>query len=212
MSVVVLVDYGVGNLLSVRRALELVGADVHQTSDPADLEIDHPVVLPGVGAFGDCVDELRDRGLLDPLRKAALDGRPFLGVCVGMQLLFEGSEEFGSHEGLGVLPGRVTRIPDTGADGTTHKIPHIGWAELQAPGGVTWEGTPLEGFGSGDTCYFVHSYTADPLDEHRLADCDYDGRLISAAVRSRNLYGMQFHPEKSGPAGLDIMRRFVELT
>jgi glutamine amidotransferase len=136
-----------------------------------------------------------------------------LGICVGMQMLMQIGEEFGEHEGLGVVPGRVRAIPGTRSDGTSHKIPHIGWSALDKPNGNTnWEGTILEGVAPGSTCYFVHSFTAEPADDsYRLADCDYHGRRISAALRAGNVSGTQFHPEKSGETGLRILRNFLAL-
>jgi glutamine amidotransferase len=210
MSRVLLVDYGVGNLLSVRRALEHVGAEVTQTSDPDAVPDAERLVLPGVGAFGDCMSELRTRELLEPLIEYARADRPFLGICVGMQMLFDEGEEFGRHAGMGLIPGRVVRIPDTTADGRPHKIPHIGWGSLVKPPSVDWAETLLDGIAEGTPCYFVHSYTGVPADDrHRLADCDYNGRVVSAAVRTGKVYGVQFHPEKSGQNGLHMLERFV---
>lgn len=209
---VLLVDYGVGNILSVSRALAACGGDVELTADPLRVASADRVVLPGVGAFGDCVDRLRDHGLAEPVAEFAATERPFLGICVGMQMLFDTSEEFGEHEGLGLIPGRVTRLPATDVTGQPHKIPHIGWNELEVPDGADWAGTILDGLDERERCYFVHSYTAEPKDPlTRLADCDYGGIRISAAVRSGSLFGCQFHPEKSGPTGLRILSNFLSL-
>ena len=210
MNELVLVDYGVGNLLSVRRALEACGARVDATDDPERIAAAPRLVLPGVGAFGDCMDELRRRDLVEPLRTYATGGRPFLGICVGMQMLFDVSEEFGEHKGLGVIPGRVVRIASTTSEGSTHKIPHIGWSSLQPA--TPWAGSVLADLHPGECCYFVHSFTAEPDDDGaRLADVTYGGRRISAVVRAGNAYGCQFHPEKSGPTGLRMLRTFVSL-
>jgi glutamine amidotransferase len=209
----VVVDYGVGNLLSVCRAFESCGATVELTGSVERIATAERVVLPGVGAFGDCVRELERRGLARPIIDFIRSGRPLLGICVGMQMLMEVGEEFGEHAGLGVVPGRVRAIPSTGTDGARHKIPHIGWSELEKPTETTrWEGTILDGIPERSTCYFVHSFTAEPTEErYRLSDCHYDGRRVSAALRAGNVYGTQFHPEKSGEVGLRILRNFLAL-
>ena len=211
---VTVVDYGVGNLLSVRRAFEHCGATVRLTDDPQAIRTADRLVLPGVGAFGDCMAELRARRLVEPVVEHASTGRPFLGICVGMQILLEEGDEFGRHEGLGLVQGRVEAIPGTAADGARHKIPHIGWTPLQPPEQAAeecWQDTILKGVAPGTAAYFVHSFTAVPRDpRHRLADCHYGGRLISAAVRSDNVTGTQFHPEKSGEAGLGILSSFLD--
>lgn len=199
------VDYGIGNLHSVLKALRHHGAEVRLTSDPRDVPCADRIVLPGVGAFADGVKGLRSRGLFEPLQAFAGTERPFLGICVGMQLLLTESEEFGRHEGLGLVPGRVVAIPRTGL-----KVPQIGWNRIYPPPGDDWGGTPLEPLQPGTMVYFVHSYTAVPSEERdRLADSDYGGHRISAAVRRGSVWGCQFHPEKSGAAGLKILERFL---
>jgi glutamine amidotransferase len=203
---VALVDYGSGNVHSVAKALRAAGGEVVLTADPAEMAAADRLVLPGVGAFADCARGVRERGLVEPLRAYAVSGRPFLGICVGMQLLLDESEEFGRHEGLGLIPGRVVSIPATPG----LKIPQIGWNAIHPPPGVTWTGSALEGFQPGAMVYFVHSYTAEPArDEHRLADANYGGHRIAAAIRRDNLWGCQFHPEKSGELGLTVLRRFL---
>jgi glutamine amidotransferase len=208
---VAVVDYGLGNLFSVSRALESIGADVTVTDSPAAVARASRLVLPGVGAFSDGMNGLHERKLLDAVRRYGASGRPLLGICLGMQLLFDASEEFGHHEGLGLIPGRVISIPPTGEDGEPHKIPHIGWNELVMPASLSsWRQTVLADVPPRASVYFVHSFTADPTDTNdRLADCYYDGRLISAAVRRNALSGCQFHPEKSGEVGLRILRAFL---
>ena len=212
MSVLV-IDYGVGNLLSVCRAFEACGAKVELTGYPARIPGAERIVVPGVGAFGDCIHELRRRDLVQPILDYVATGRPMLGICVGMQMMMQIGEEFGEHAGLGLAAGRVRAIPSTKSDGTPHKIPHIGWNQLLKPAPETvWDGTILDGVPPGSACYFVHSFTAEPTDDRvRLADCDYDGLRISAALRIGNVYGTQFHPEKSGQIGLRILRNFLAL-
>lgn len=210
---VTVVDYGMGNLLSVARALEYCSAEVLITSDIEPIEHAELLVLPGVGSFPDGMAELHARGLIGPIRAFAGKGRPFLGICLGMQMMLDSSEEFGTHEGLGLIPGKNVAIPQTGTDGKPHKIPHIGWNELALPAPETvWENTVLSDVDPGDSVYFVHSFTAFPdHSEHRLADCRYNGRVIAAAIRSGMLYGCQFHPEKSGETGLKIIKSFIGL-
>ena len=159
------------------------------------------------------MEELRGAGLVEPIRHFARSGRPFLGICLGMQMMLDSSEEFGHSEGLGLVPGRVIPIPPHGADRRPHKIPHIGWNELRSTSsGGSWDGTILAALQEEEPVYFVHSFMAVPDDdEARLADCDYDGVAVPAAVRSGALYGCQFHPEKSGRAGLTILDGFLSL-
>lgn len=208
---VVIVDYGAGNLLSVRRAFQHIGAEIVPAAEPAAVMAADRLVVPGVGAFGDCMAGLRRRGLVEPILDFCRRDRPFLGICVGMQMMFEASEEFGEHEGLGLLRGRVAAVPAIGADGRPHKIPHIGWNRLLAPEGIDWAGSILATTAPGAWAYFVHSFAGDPLDPgDRLADADYDGVRITAAVRRGNLTGTQFHPEKSGEVGLGMLRAFMD--
>ncbi len=213
MSSVTIVDYGIGNLLSVQRACEYFGAEVIFADTPEKIKQAERLILPGVGAFADGMAGLRQRGLIEPIRQYAKQDRPFMGICLGMQMMLEVGEEFGIHEGLGLIPGKVIKIASTGIDGQVHKIPYIGWNTLSMPSDNTiWEGTAFNGIEPGNAVYFVHSFTAVPAkDEHRFADSYYDGRIISAAIRSGNLYGCQFHPEKSGPIGLKIIENFTNI-
>lgn len=208
---VTVLDYGIGNQLNVLRALEHCGASVKVVQQASAADLDAPrLVLPGVGAFGDGMVELRARGFDDLVKRFAQTGRPFLGICVGMQVMFDASEEMGEHAGLGLLPGRVRAVPPTGVDGQPHRIPHIGWRPLQAS--APWQGTILAEVPPGERVYFVHSFAADPSqDAVRLAHVDYDGVRICAAVHRDNLYGCQFHPERSAEAGLSVLRRFLSL-
>lgn len=206
---VTVLDYGIGNLLNVLRALEHCGASVQVVDKASDEVLSAPrLVLPGVGAFGDGMRELRARGFDDLVRRFAQTGRPFLGICVGMQMMFEASEEMGEHAGLGLLRGRVQPVPATGADGEKHRVPHIGWRALQPA--RDWQGSILAEVRPGERAYFVHSFAAQPADAAvRLADVQYDGRLLCAAVQHENLTGCQFHPERSARAGLGMLHRFL---
>jgi glutamine amidotransferase len=205
--VIAVVDYGVGNLRSAAKGLERAaregGADVEVrvTGDADDVRRARAVVLPGVGAFGACVRNLEAAGLVDVVCDAARSGRPFLGICVGMQILFEEGVEFGSVRGLGLLPGKVTRLKSRGV-----KIPHMGWNSLAIrPGFAALEGVP-----DGTRFYFVHSYAAEPADESLIAaTAEYGGSRFVAAVGRDNLFATQFHPEKSQLAGIALLRNFV---
>ena len=175
---VTVIDYGLSNLLSVRHAFAHFGAETLLTSDPADVLAAEKLVLPGVGAFKDGMDGLARLGLIEPIRQKAAAGTPLLGICLGMQMLFDESEEFGLHKGLGLIPGRVVKIPDTDVDGHPQKVPHISWDPLYPGGGRTdFSGTALAALKPGEECYFIHSYEAKPVrDEDRLADTVYGGR------------------------------------
>ncbi|MFH1216563.1 MAG: imidazole glycerol phosphate synthase subunit HisH [Pseudomonadota bacterium] len=211
---VVIVDYGMGNLLSVSRAFEFCGSEVTVSSDPATVASADRVVLPGVGAFGDCMLELHRRGLRQALMEFMNTDRPFLGICLGMQVLHEIGEEFGRQEGLGIIAGSVSQIPAVGTDGLPHKIPYIGWSGIFPPehDNKIWRNTILDEINQGANVYFVHSFGAKPTNpEHILAIYYYDGQPITAAVRSKNIYGCQFHPEKSGPVGLQIIKSFLNI-
>lgn len=202
---VLVVDYGLGNLHSVGRALEAAGAAPFLSSDPADIAAASLVVLPGVGSFGDGMRGLTKRGLVEPLRRHAASGRPLMGLCLGMQLLLGRGTEFGDHEGLGIIPGSVVPLEAL----KPAKVPHIGWSGL-APAGWPWTDTPLSGLSTGVEVYFVHSFVAKPdRPEHVLAECEYGGVRFCAVVSAGRVAGCQFHPEKSGPYGLAILRNFV---
>lgn len=212
-SEVAVIDYGVGNLLSVRRGLEHCGAVVTMTADP-DVILSAPrVILPGVGAFADGMAGLRRDGLDAVVREVAARGVPLLGICLGMQMLLDESDEFGITPGLGLIPGRVVPVPSTTTDGYLQKIPHIGWNVLALPQGLeSWDGTLLQEVKSGEAVYFVHSFMANPSSpSHRIADCLYGGVSISAAIGRENIFGCQFHPEKSGEVGLTVLRRFLSI-
>ena len=181
------------------------------TDDPQRVAKAERLVLPGVGAFGKAMQALKDRDLVDAVQQFVETERPFLGICVGMQVMLDYSEEFGRHDGFGLIPGTVSAIPDTGTDGLPHPVPHIGWNNLE-PSARGWDGTPFDVIEPGTAVYFVHSFAARPdAEENALATCDYNGRQITAAVIRDNMIGCQFHPEKSGPAGLAILRNFLSM-
>lgn len=212
ISPVTIIDYGCGNLLSVTRAFERCGAAPTLSHDPAEIEKAERLVLPGVGAFADGMQGLRERSLIDPIRRFAASGRPLLGICLGMQMLATQSTEFGEHDGLNLIPGRVVAVPAVGLDGTAHKIPHIGWTDITPPVPGRWSNTMFEGTGEGTSVYLVHSFHFVPDNPvHRLADCFYNGHQIAAAVQAGNTLGCQFHPEKSGEAGLKLLAAFLRL-
>lgn len=197
MTLVAVLDYGIGNLRSAQKALERAGADARLTADPAVIAEAAGVVLPGVGAFGRCMAALRDTGLDEVARSAIDDGRPFLGICIGMQLLYEGSEEDPDATGLGVLPGVVRRLPDG------VKRPQMQWntLEVRRPTGL------LAGMADPAWVYFVHSFAPEPGDGV-VATCEYGGPVV-AAVEHGRVWATQFHPEKSGANGLRILANFV---
>jgi glutamine amidotransferase len=211
---ITLLDYGMCNMLNVARAFEHAGADLHITEDPKDVLAAERLVVPGVGAFQDSIGEVERRGFGDAIRRYVDTGRPMLGICVGMQILFEASEEFGEHAGLGILKGRVRAIPNVTSDRAPQRVPHIGWNHLVEPQqGRDWAGTllaPLQG--AHPAVYFVHSFAAQPADPaDRLADCVYGGHRLCAAVQRGNVMATQFHPERSGETGLAVVRHFVAM-
>ncbi len=206
---VALVDYGAGNLRSVAKALERSGLAVVVTDDPKVVHAADGVVLPGVGAFRDAVTSLRASGLEDAVKEAVEDGRPYLGLCFGLQLLFEEGDEHGRTEGFGILPGRVERFPAVDAEGKSLLVPHIGWNEVRFKG----DHPMLEHLPERDYFYFVHSYRPVPTDPTCVVGhADYGGEF-AAAVAKGSLFAVQFHPEKSQAAGkrlLDAFRSWVE--
>ncbi|MBD2847486.1 imidazole glycerol phosphate synthase subunit HisH [Paenibacillus sp. IB182496] len=198
---IAIIDYGMGNLHSVAKAVQRLGHEVTVSADEAAILAADGAILPGVGAFGDAMDNLRASGLDAVTRRYAESGKPLLGICLGMQLLFETSEEYGSHQGLGLLPGRVVRFEGD------YKVPHMGWNQLQF---AQPDHPLLAGLEEGHV-YFVHSYHALPARaKHLLATTDYY-QPVTAVVGSGNVYGMQFHPEKSGELGMRLLAHFLSL-
>ena len=211
--VVHVVDYGAGNLFSVARAIEHVGGTAKLVTSPDEILAADRLILPGVGAFEPCIRNLRSAGLANPIIELAQSGKPFLGICVGMQMLFNYSCEFGKHEGLGLIAGHVSEIP-ANDDAGLRKVPHIGWSALELPQSRnSWSDTLLHDLDPGySSAYFVHSYSCIPDDpQHWLAKVDYAGYDICAAVQSGNIMGFQCHPEKSAVAGLKILQNFLML-
>ena len=201
---IAIVDYGVGNLFSLRSSFAMIGAEAEVTGDAARLRDADRIILPGVGAFADAAAKLRATGLDAVLKEEAAKGKNLLGICLGMQLLFDVSNEFGVHPGLGLIPGDV--VPMAGRIPPELKIPHIGWNAL-----IFKKAHPLFRYiREGDAVYFVHSYFADRCAEHVLATAEY-GEELTAAVGMDNVLGCQFHPEKSGEVGLNILRAFCEM-
>jgi imidazole glycerol-phosphate synthase subunit HisH len=202
---IAIIDYGMGNLRSVQKAFAAAGHEALVTRDVAAIREADRLVLPGVGAFGDCMANLTQYGLVEPIRAAVSAGKPFLGICLGLQLLFTESEEFGPHAGLGIIPGRVRRFPFGGRIGAELKVPHIGWNGVS----VRREAPPLKGIHADDHFYFVHSYVVEPTDPSVVATMtDYGGPFVSSVWRD-NIYACQFHPEKSQALGLRIIDNFA---
>lgn len=204
---IAIVDYGVGNLFSLKSSLTAIGEDALVTGDPDEIRRADKVILPGVGALGDAADKLRAGGLDKVVVEEAERGKPLMGICLGMQLLFTEGEEYGVHRCLDLIPGRVVSMKPVIPEG--YKVPHIGWNRLIFPGDK--EKSPLFRYvDEGDCVYFVHSYYASQCRPYVIADTEY-GALLTAAVARGNVYGCQFHPEKSGKTGLSILKAFCRL-
>ena len=212
-SSITVIDYGVGNLFSISKAFEYFGVDVNLIDNPKEILKADRLVLPGVGAFANGFYELERRNLVDAIKNYLRFERPLLAICLGMQFLLESSQEFGHHEGLGVLPGETIPIPNSCANGRPQKIPHIGWSQLMLPASrKDWKKTILEDVTPQDYYYFIHSFMANPLNNsNRLADYIYGKHRISAVVKKKGIMGCQFHPEKSGKIGLKMLKKFLNM-
>ena len=197
---IAIIDYGMGNLRSVHKAFEAVGHESVVTREARIIADASHVVLPGVGAFGDCMANLEQYGLIDPIRAAIQSGKPFLGICLGLQLLFTESKEFGTHKGLGIIPGQVRKF----VLDTTLKVPHMGWNEIE----IVRPAPPFEGVRTGSHCYFVHSYYVEPADACVTAAVTHYGHPFTSAVWKDNIVACQFHPEKSQAIGLQLIKNF----
>jgi glutamine amidotransferase len=202
---IAIIDYGMGNLRSVQKGFERVGYEAVVTADPKMVREADRIVLPGVGAFPDCMRNLEQGGFVEPLMKVLQDGRPFLGICLGLQLLFTESEEFGIHKGLNVIPGRVARFPEGMTEGDEElKVPHMGWNQLS----IKRRPPAFTGIADGSNFYFVHSYYVQPEDVSVIATTTSYGIEFCSSVWKDNIVATQFHPEKSQEKGLSILRSF----
>jgi len=212
-SEVVIIDYGIGNILSVQQGFEEIGIHAIVTSNIQIIERAKHIVLPGVGAFEKAMQALHNLKLIDTIVKVANQGVPLLGICLGMQLLLDESDEFGLTKGLGLIPGRVEKFPIGKNDHNSIKIPQINWHELvPSAAQLDWKNSLLNNQRPNDAVYFVHSFVAKPLNNnHVLADYICGGNHISAVIAKDNIIGCQFHPEKSGRVGLDILQNFMLL-
>lgn len=202
---IAIVDYGVGNLFSLKSSFSAIGEEAVVTGDPEVMAAADRIILPGVGAFGDAAEKLKATGLDKAVIREAKSGKPLMGICLGMQLLFDRGFEYGEHEGLGLIPGEVRAISEVIPTGL--KIPHIGWNALKFEGNTV---SPIFKYiNEGDHVYFVHSFYGAKCGENTIATAEY-GADLTAAVQNRNVYGCQFHPEKSGNTGLKILKAFCE--
>jgi glutamine amidotransferase len=203
---IAIIDYGMGNLRSVQKGFEKVGFEAIVTADPRVVLEAEKIVLPGVGAFRDCMRNLEEAGFVEPILRVIREGRPFLGICLGLQLLFTESEEFGRHKGLGIIPGRVLRFPEGMREGEEElKVPHMGWNQLsfkQRP-------AAFAGLQEGTNVYFVHSYYVKPEDDGVIATTTTYGIEFCSSIWKDNILATQFHPEKSQEKGLTILRQFA---
>ena len=201
---IAIVDYGAGNLRSVQKGFEKNGVDARTTDDPETIRQAHGVVLPGVGAFRDCLDGIAERGLTELVLESVATGKPFLGICVGLQLLFTESEEGGRHPGFDIITGAVRRFQSSGE----RKVPHMGWNQIE----IRRKECPLfEGVESGSFVYFVHSYYVNPTEDNVIASTTEYGDTFCSAIWRDNLFGVQFHPEKSQRIGLRILENFAKV-
>jgi glutamine amidotransferase len=204
---VAIVDYGLGNLFSIQQACRAVGLEADVTDNQKQITAARAVILPGVGAFGNAMSALARLDLIAPLRDYAASGRPLFGICLGMQLLMDESEEFGRQEGLGIIPGTVVRLPS----GPGLKVPQIGWSRVRGNEGA-WTDTPLDGTRDNTFFYFIHSYYVRPRDTQNIIARSHFGNIdYCCAIRNKSVFGVQFHPERSGPAGIAMYANLLRL-
>ena len=208
----VVIDYGIVNLKNILRSFEYIGVPIDSAVDPDQVLKADRIILPGVGAFASGMNELRTRGMDEAVKCIANAGRPVLGICLGMQMLLDSSIEYGQHQGLGLIPGSVVPIPTNSAGMGRRKIPHIGWNALRYPSHASsWKNSCLNRAPEGSFFYFVHSFMVVPeKSSHILAQCIYEGLSVTAAIKKDNITGLQFHPERSGPIGLEILHEFMD--
>ncbi len=204
---IAIVDYGVGNIFSLYSSFKYIGAEVILTSDPEEIKKADKIILPGVGAFADAAKKLYESGLADVVVEEVKNGKPMLGICLGMQMLFERSFEYGEHKGLGLIKGDIVSME--GVVPANYKIPHIGWNGLHFPADKP-KNELFKYINENDCVYFVHSYFGTNCDESVIATTEY-GAELTAAVAYKNVYGAQFHPEKSGEVGMKILKAFCEM-
>lgn len=213
---VAVIDYEMGNLFSVKRACEQVGLIPFLTSDATAIMESTAVILPGVGAFGDAIDNLKRLDLIAPIRDFIATGRPFMGICLGLQLLMSESEEFGHHKGLGIIQGTVVKFLTTSkTEGRVVKVPQVGWNMIYRPPHVdedSWKSSLFQGIKNNEYMYFVHSFYAKPEDPRMaFSYTNYEGTEYASSIRMRNIFACQFHPEKSGSVGIKIYKNFAEM-
>jgi glutamine amidotransferase len=208
---IVIIDYQFGNLFSVDQALKNIGLDTIISSNPDDIKNADALVLPGVGAFSDAMNNLKTMGLIDPIKQSVGQGKPFLGICLGLQMLFEKSEEFGESEGLGIIQGVVKKFSTGNFSNKRVKVPQIGWNGIYPSDGRTWKGSPLEGVNEGENFYFVHSYYVDPKDVSVvLSRTTYGNTTYASSILVDNVFACQFHPEKSSAEGLKVYKNWAK--
>jgi glutamine amidotransferase len=212
MKKIVIVDYGLGNLYSIAQACTHIGYEPEISKDKESILNADYLILPGVGAFGIAMQYLKDADLIEPIKKYTASGRPLMGVCLGMQLLFDKSEEFGEHEGLGLIQGKVSRFPSVVND-VQLKVPNIGWSRINPPENTSWKNTPLTEIDPAkDHMYFIHSYYTSPTKpENILSLSNYNDFEYASSVVKDNIWGFQFHPEKSSEEGLTIYKNFFNI-
>lgn len=216
---VAIVDYGMGNLFSVLRACQTIGLGAHITNSKASVLRAPAIILPGVGAFGVAMDNLDQLGLVGVLKEAVAEGKPLLGICLGMQLLMTESQEFGRHQGLGIIQGDVVKLPEGTSGGCRLKVPQVGWNSIRPVSedqsgnkkGSCWDGAILQELTDGEYLYFVHSYYCRPVDHAILSRTQYGALEFCSTVRQNNVHGCQFHPERSGMQGLQVYRNFASI-
>ena len=208
---VFIIDYKLGNLFSVNQALKNIGLDVIITSNADEIEAADAIVLPGVGAFSDAMNNLKNLKLINPIKKSIDSGKPFLGICLGLQLLFSESEEFGLTNGLGVVKGRVKKFANNNGEGETRKVPQIAWNQIFKIIGGSWENSPLDNVKEGEFMYFVHSFYIEPEEPIGLSQTNYDGQSYISSIQKDNLFACQFHPEKSAKEGLKIYDNWAKI-
>ena len=209
---IIIIDYQSGNLFSISQALTNVGLNVTISSDADDIATADALVLPGVGAFGAAIENIKKMGLVEPIKEFVNSGKPFLGICLGLQLLFSSSDEFDSSQGLDIIKGRVKRFNNNDAAGRVIKVPQIAWNTIQKTENSSWEGTPLYNIEEDKDMYFVHSFYVTPEDKDLiLTETDYGGVKYASSILNKNIFACQFHPEKSAAEGLKIYKNWAVL-